>query len=86
MFKIALGYLAIVYIGQKYMKTRNAIDSVLISLILALWNFTFSIFSGFAAYRLLPELFFAIKNYGFVGKFFFFFTIKIYFIFNLKKN
>lgn len=50
------------------MKTRSAFDSKLMSLILALWNFTFSIFSGFAAYRLLPELFFSLKNYGFVGK------------------
>lgn len=34
---------------------------------LAVWNFTFSLFSGVAAYKLLPELFRTFQTDGFVG-------------------
>lgn len=56
-----------VYLGQKWMKSKAAMDGKIMSLILAAWNFTFSFFSGFAAYRLLPELFNTLKHLGFVG-------------------
>uniref|UniRef100_A0A914H642 Elongation of very long chain fatty acids protein n=2 Tax=Globodera rostochiensis TaxID=31243 RepID=A0A914H642_GLORO len=66
-YKITLAYLAIVYWGQKWMFTRKAFDSKAMSVVLAVWNFSFSIFSGYAAYCLLPELFKMFRHHGFVG-------------------
>uniref|UniRef100_A0A915E1L4 Very-long-chain 3-oxoacyl-CoA synthase n=1 Tax=Ditylenchus dipsaci TaxID=166011 RepID=A0A915E1L4_9BILA len=68
-FMITLGYLSTVYFGQKWMENKAALDNKAMNLTLAAWNFMFSLFSGFAAYRLLPELFFTIKNLGFVGSY-----------------
>lgn len=68
-FKITIGYLAIVFAGQKLMEKCRAIDGRLMDLILALWNLTFSLFSGLAAYKLLPELFYAIRTAGIVGSY-----------------
>jgi elongation of very long chain fatty acids protein 6 len=68
-FKITVAYLAMVYFGQKGMKSRQAWDGKVMDYVLAMWNFTFSIFSGFAAYRLLPELFVTLKTMGYVGSY-----------------
>lgn len=68
-FKITLGYLAMVYFGVKFMKSRPPVDNKAMDLTLALWNFTFSLFSAVAAYKLLPELFKTISNHGFVGSY-----------------
>jgi len=68
-FMITLGYLAVVYVGQKWMKDRPAFDGTAMAGVLAVWNFTFSIFSGFATYRLLPELFGSLRNTGFIGSY-----------------
>jgi hypothetical protein len=66
-YKITLAYLAIVYLGQKWMEKLPGLDNRPMNAFLALWNFTFSAFSGVAAYRLLPELFYTLKDYGFTG-------------------
>jgi len=66
-YKITMAYLAIVYLGQKWMESFPALDNRPMNAILALWNFTFSAFSGVAAYRLLPELFNTLSHYGFTG-------------------
>ncbi|KAH7725436.1 Protein ELO-2 [Aphelenchoides avenae] len=68
-YKVTAAYLAMVYFGQKWMKSRPALDGKLMDVVLAGWNFMFSIFSGFAAYRLLPELFMTLKTLGFVGSY-----------------
>ncbi|KAI1732924.1 GNS1/SUR4 family domain-containing protein [Ditylenchus destructor] len=68
-FKITLGYLSMVYLGQKWMESKSALDNKAMNITLAVWNFTFSIFSGFAAYRLIPELFHTLKHFGFVGSY-----------------
>ncbi|TMS37765.1 hypothetical protein L596_004631 [Steinernema carpocapsae] len=65
-FKVTIGYLAMVYFGQKIMKKREAFQ---LDNVLAIWNFLFSIFSGFAAYRLIPELFSTFQKHGFVGSY-----------------
>jgi len=69
-YKLTLVYLAIVYFGQKWMAKRKAFDSPSMNRVLATWNFAFSIFSGYSAYCLLPELVNTIKNRGFVGQLF----------------
>jgi elongation of very long chain fatty acids protein 6 len=65
-FKITVGYLLMVYFGQKVMARLKPLDGKVMDYTLAGWNFMFSIFSGFAAYRLIPELFSVLKNMGFV--------------------
>jgi hypothetical protein len=68
-YKLTLAYLAMVFFGQKWMARRKAFDSPAMSRVLALWNFGFSLFSSYAAYCLLPELYRTIKHRGFVGGF-----------------
>jgi elongation of very long chain fatty acids protein 6 len=68
-FYLTGAYLMMVFFGQKMMKSLPALDGKAMDLILALWNFMFSLFSGFAAYRLIPELFWAFKHMGFVGSY-----------------
>jgi len=68
-FLITLAYLATVYWGQKWMQKRHAIDGPAMSYILAAWNMGFSLFSGMAAYRLLPELYNSIRATGLVGSY-----------------
>lgn len=68
-YKITLGYLAVVYGGQRWMKSRKPLDGSTTNAVLALWNFAFSLFSGWAAYRLLPELWNVMGQYGFVGSY-----------------
>lgn len=63
--QITVAYLAMVYFGQKMMRNKAAFE---LDRLLAVWNFSFSIFSAIAAYRLIPELLWAFKNLGFVGK------------------
>ncbi|KHN74207.1 Elongation of very long chain fatty acids protein 6 [Toxocara canis] len=63
-FKITVAYLAMVYFGQKMMRNKAAFE---LDRLLALWNLSFSIFSAVAAYRLIPELIWALNNLGFVG-------------------
>uniref|UniRef100_A0A0M3IGQ8 Elongation of very long chain fatty acids protein n=1 Tax=Ascaris lumbricoides TaxID=6252 RepID=A0A0M3IGQ8_ASCLU len=65
-FKITVAYLAMVYFGQKMMRNKAAFE---LDRLLAVWNFSFSIFSAIAAYRLIPELLWAFKNLGFVGSY-----------------
>ncbi|VDK50875.1 unnamed protein product [Anisakis simplex] len=64
-FQIAIAYLAMVYFGQKMMRNQTAFE---LDRLLAVWNFAFSIFSAIAAYHLIPELIWSLKNLGFVGK------------------
>lgn len=68
-FVITAAYLSTVYFGQKIMAKRPAVDNKAMDMTLAVWNFTFSLFSGWAAYRLLPELFVTLKHMGFVGSY-----------------
>lgn len=68
-YKLTLAYLAMVFFGQKWMARRKAFDSPAMSRVLALWNFGFSLFSSYAAYCLLPELYRTIKHRGFVGSY-----------------
>lgn len=65
-YKITAGYLCMVYFGQKMMRNREAFH---LEGLLALWNLTFSIFSGLAVYKLVPELIWAISNLGVVGSY-----------------
>jgi len=55
--KLTAVYLFVVFFGQKLMKSLPALDGAWMDYTLAAWNFLFSVFSGFAAYRLVPELF-----------------------------
>lgn len=64
-FQIMIGYLVTIYFGQKLMAHRKPFD---LQNTLALWNFGFSLFSGIAAYKLIPELFGVFMKDGFVGK------------------
>ncbi|MFH4974524.1 hypothetical protein AB6A40_001233 [Gnathostoma spinigerum] len=64
--KITAAYLAMVYFGQKLMRTRPEFK---LDRLLAIWNFSFSIFSAIAAYKLVPELIHAINKFGFVGSY-----------------
>uniref|UniRef100_A0A915BIP4 Elongation of very long chain fatty acids protein n=1 Tax=Parascaris univalens TaxID=6257 RepID=A0A915BIP4_PARUN len=64
--QITIAYLAMVYFGQKMMRNKAAFE---LDRLLAVWNFSFSIFSAIAAYRLIPELLWALKNLGFVGSY-----------------
>lgn len=68
-YKITIGYLIVIFAGQKLMQKMQAIDNKLMDWTLAIWNFGFSIFSGIAAYKLLPELFHSIRTTGFVGSY-----------------
>uniref|UniRef100_A0AC34QKP7 Elongation of very long chain fatty acids protein n=1 Tax=Panagrolaimus sp. JU765 TaxID=591449 RepID=A0AC34QKP7_9BILA len=68
-FKLTAAYLMMVFLGQKMMKKIPSLDGPIMDYVLALWNLAFSIFSGFAAYRLVPELFWACKHMGFVGSY-----------------
>jgi len=68
-FKITVAYLAVIFAGQKVMEKCRALDGRLMDLTLALWNFSFSVFSGIAAYKLLPELFYSIRTVGLVGSY-----------------
>jgi elongation of very long chain fatty acids protein 6 len=68
-FKITIVYLAVVYFGQMAMRHRKPFDGPNTNAVLALWNFTFSAFSGWAAFRLLPELFSTFREHGFVGSY-----------------
>jgi len=68
-FKITLAYLAVVYLGQKWMEKKEALDNRAMGLTLAAWNLSFSLFSGYAAYMLLPELFSTLWRSGFVGSY-----------------
>jgi len=68
-YKITVGYLAMVFAGQKIMEKCRAMDGALMNYVLGLWNLTFSVFSGVAAYKLLPELFHAIHTSGIVGSY-----------------
>lgn len=63
-FKITAAYLGMVYFGQKFMRNRAAFE---LDGLLAAWNFVFSIFSGISAYKLIPELVWAVRSLGFVG-------------------
>jgi elongation of very long chain fatty acids protein 6 len=66
-FQITVAYLAVVFAGQKIMEKCRALDGKLMDYILALWNLAFSVFSGIAAYKLLPELFYSIRTTGIVS-------------------
>jgi len=68
-FGITIAYLAVVYLGQKWMETKSAVDGRAMNYTLAAWNFAFSLFSGFAAYNLLPELYNSVRTMGFVGSY-----------------
>ena len=68
-----IGYLITIYLGQKVMAHRKPFD---LQNTLALWNFGFSLFSGIAAYKLIPELLGVFWKDGFVGEFF---AFKIHF-------
>nr|CAD2128902.1 unnamed protein product [Meloidogyne enterolobii]CAD2179859.1 unnamed protein product [Meloidogyne enterolobii] len=68
-YKLTLVYLCIVYFGQKWMATRRAVDNGTMNVVLALWNFGFSFFSGYAAWCLLPELLHVIERRGFIGSY-----------------
>jgi hypothetical protein len=46
--QIALAYLALVYLGQKLMRSQKPFDGPRTSGVLAAWNFGFSLFSGWA--------------------------------------
>ncbi|KAJ1370513.1 hypothetical protein KIN20_032244 [Parelaphostrongylus tenuis] len=63
-YKITAAYLIIVYLGQKFMRSRKPLD---LDRTLAVWNFMFSVFSAVAAYKLIPELLETLRNDGFVG-------------------
>ncbi|VDM65414.1 unnamed protein product [Strongylus vulgaris] len=63
-YKIAVAYLLAIYLGQKFMKNRKPLE---LDGPLALWNFMFSLFSGVAAYKLVPELWNVFEKDGFVG-------------------
>uniref|UniRef100_A0A1I8AYC0 Elongation of very long chain fatty acids protein n=1 Tax=Meloidogyne hapla TaxID=6305 RepID=A0A1I8AYC0_MELHA len=68
-YKLTVAYLCIVYFGQKWMSTRRAVDNGTMNVVLALWNFGFSFFSGYAAWCLLPELLHIIERRGFIGSY-----------------
>jgi hypothetical protein len=68
-FKITVAYLAVIFAGQKVMEKCRALDGKMMDLALAFWNFGFSVFSGIAAYKLLPELFYSIRTTGLVGSY-----------------
>uniref|UniRef100_A0A183GI08 Elongation of very long chain fatty acids protein n=1 Tax=Heligmosomoides polygyrus TaxID=6339 RepID=A0A183GI08_HELPZ len=63
-YKITVAYLVLIYLGQKFMRNKKPFE---LDGTLAVWNFTFSLFSGVAAYKLLPELFRTFQTDGFVG-------------------
>ncbi|CAB02921.1 Long chain fatty acid elongase 2 [Caenorhabditis elegans] len=65
-YKIMIGYLVTIYFGQKLMAHRKPFD---LQNTLALWNFGFSLFSGIAAYKLIPELFGVFMKDGFVASY-----------------
>ncbi|RCN33148.1 hypothetical protein ANCCAN_21024 [Ancylostoma caninum] len=64
-YKITVAYLLAIYIGQKFMRNRKPFE---LDGTLAAWNFMFSLFSGVAAYKLIPELFEVFRRDGFVGE------------------
>ena len=68
-YKICIAYLAAIFIGQKLMQKCRAIDGPIMDVALAGWNFCFSIFSGIAAYKLLPELFAVVRTTGLVSSY-----------------
>jgi len=68
-FKICVAYLLVIFAGQKIMEKCRAVDGKAMDLTLAAWNFGFSLFSGVAAYKLLPELYHAIANTGLTGSY-----------------
>ncbi|KJH42817.1 GNS1/SUR4 family protein [Dictyocaulus viviparus] len=51
--KITVVYLLTIYLGQKFMRDKEPLE---LDGTLATWNFVFSLFSGVAAYKLIPEL------------------------------
>nr|CDJ84522.1 GNS1 SUR4 membrane protein domain containing protein [Haemonchus contortus] len=65
-YKIAVAYLSLIYLGQRFMRNRKPFE---LDGTLAAWNFMFSLFSGVAAYKLIPELFRTFRDDGFVGSY-----------------
>ncbi|VDL80986.1 unnamed protein product [Nippostrongylus brasiliensis] len=65
-YKIAVAYLVLIYFGQKFMRNRKPFE---LDGTLAAWNFLFSLFSGVAAYKLIPELYRTFRDDGFVGSY-----------------
>ncbi len=58
-------YLLMIYLGGKQMQKREAFQ---LDKPLAIWNLALSIFSLCGATRMLPELIWAVRNLGIVGK------------------
>lgn len=65
-YTITAAYLAMIYVGQKLMRNVKAFE---LDMTLAVWNFIFSIFSGIAAYKLVPELLGVWYNHGVVASY-----------------
>ncbi|PAV76918.1 hypothetical protein WR25_23674 [Diploscapter pachys] len=65
-YKIAVVYLLAIYFGQKLMSYRKPFQ---LDNTLAVWNFLFSLFSGIAAYKLVPELVSVFRKDGFVASY-----------------
>ncbi|CAB3405814.1 unnamed protein product [Caenorhabditis bovis] len=65
-YKIAVAYLVVIFVGQKIMKNHKPFE---LQGLLAAWNFMFSIFSGIAAYKLIPELVGVFAKDGFVASY-----------------
>lgn len=60
-FPYVLIYLASIYFGQVYMKTREKFE---LRTSLIAWNFVLAFFSAFGAIRVWPEFIYVINRYG----------------------
>lgn len=56
---IGIAYVAFINLGQKFMKNREPFD---LRRLLAVWNFSMSIFSAFAFLRVYPELLYLLRK------------------------
>uniref|UniRef100_A0A0K0FZE2 Elongation of very long chain fatty acids protein n=1 Tax=Strongyloides venezuelensis TaxID=75913 RepID=A0A0K0FZE2_STRVS len=58
---LAIGYIILVFGGQKIMKKRDPFD---LKYLVAMWNLSFSVYSLISAYFLLPNILEIYKNKG----------------------
>ena len=55
-------YIFVIFVGKAYMNNKPKYE---LRSTLALWNILLALFSTIGAIRVLPELIFSLKNYGF---------------------
>ncbi len=65
-YQLPIGYLIVLYVGQRVMKERNPVK---LDYILILWNLSLAVFSIVGTVGIIPDFISTLENVGFVGSF-----------------